>query len=143
MHLTWKYPNIAVVIYQDDDLFAKSVSHFVSTNGSFIETESMKYIGANTNVNFCKVINRKTVHLRIWERGTGETMACGTGACATVVQLVQKGKIIFIFGNRILITFDFTGWPSNILKKLKMFLYYFQRHECFRKFDQKCETIWN
>jgi len=38
-----------------------------------------------TNVEFVKVLNRKEVKMRVWERGCGETLACGTGACACVV----------------------------------------------------------
>ncbi|MFC2153859.1 diaminopimelate epimerase [Candidatus Altiarchaeota archaeon] len=38
-----------------------------------------------TNVEFVKVINKNEVELRVWERGAGETLACGTGACAAVV----------------------------------------------------------
>ncbi len=38
-----------------------------------------------TNVEFAHVVNRSTIEMRVWERGAGETMACGTGACATLV----------------------------------------------------------
>lgn len=44
-----------------------------------------------TNTEFVKVIDRNTVQMRVWERGTGETLACGTGACATVVACVLNG----------------------------------------------------
>lgn len=44
-----------------------------------------------TNTEFVKVIDRSTVQMRVWERGTGETLACGTGACATVVACVLNG----------------------------------------------------
>ena len=37
------------------------------------------------NAEFVQVLNRSEVNMRVWERGTGETLACGTGACATVV----------------------------------------------------------
>lgn len=40
------------------------------------------------NVEFARVISRNTIQMRVWERGSGETMACGTGACATVVAAV-------------------------------------------------------
>lgn len=43
------------------------------------------------NTEFVKVIDRHTVDMRVWERGTGETLACGTGACATVVACVVNG----------------------------------------------------
>ncbi len=44
-----------------------------------------------TNVEFVKVLNRNTIRMRVWERGTGETMACGTGACAAAVAAVERG----------------------------------------------------
>lgn len=44
-----------------------------------------------TNTEFVKVINRELVEMRVWERGTGETLACGTGCCATVVACILNG----------------------------------------------------
>lgn len=41
-----------------------------------------------TNVEFVEVIDRSTIKVRVWERGAGETLACGTGACAAVVASV-------------------------------------------------------
>lgn len=46
-----------------------------------------------TNVEFAQVVDRSTLRLRVWERACGETMACGTGACATVVAGVLEGKV--------------------------------------------------
>lgn len=43
------------------------------------------------NAEFVRVINSKTIKMRVWERGNGETMACGTGACAAVVAAVENG----------------------------------------------------
>jgi diaminopimelate epimerase len=43
------------------------------------------------NVEFVKVLNRREVDMRVWERGSGETMACGTGACAVGVAGVLNG----------------------------------------------------
>ena len=45
-----------------------------------------------TNVEFVRVIDRKILQMRVWERGTGETMACGTGACAALVAGVLCGN---------------------------------------------------
>ncbi len=45
-----------------------------------------------TNVEFVKVIDRQTLRMRVWERGAGITLACGTGTCATVVAAVLNGK---------------------------------------------------
>ncbi|MBR1809946.1 MAG: diaminopimelate epimerase [Paludibacteraceae bacterium] len=57
------------------------------------ETYSVKSVGPliehlpcfpeKTNVEFAQVLNPGEINLRVWERGTGETLACGTGACAT------------------------------------------------------------
>lgn len=41
-----------------------------------------------TNTEFVKVIDRNTLRMRVWERGAGETLACGTGACAVLVSSV-------------------------------------------------------
>lgn len=45
-----------------------------------------------TNVEFVQVLSRDEINMRVWERGSGETMACGTGACASVVASVLLGK---------------------------------------------------
>ena len=44
-----------------------------------------------TNVEFATVLDRGTIRMRVWERGAGETMACGTGACATLTAAVLNG----------------------------------------------------
>jgi diaminopimelate epimerase len=44
------------------------------------------------NVEFVSVIDRDNVEMRVWERGSGETLACGTGACASAVASVLNGK---------------------------------------------------
>ena len=43
------------------------------------------------NTEFVRAIDRKNLEMRVWERGSGETMACGTGACATAVAAVLNG----------------------------------------------------
>lgn len=43
------------------------------------------------NTEFVKVIDRHTVQMRVWERGSGETLACGTGACAVAVSSILNG----------------------------------------------------
>jgi diaminopimelate epimerase len=45
-----------------------------------------------TNVEFAQVVDSSRVRLRVWERGVGETLACGTGACATLVAGVLSGR---------------------------------------------------
>lgn len=43
------------------------------------------------NTEFIRVLDRKTVEMRVWERGSGETLACGTGACAVAVACILNG----------------------------------------------------
>ena len=43
------------------------------------------------NTEFVRVVNETTIKMRVWERGNGETPACGTGACAAVVAAVENG----------------------------------------------------
>lgn len=45
------------------------------------------------NTEFVKVIDRRTLQMRVWERGSGETLACGTGACAVAVASVLNGLV--------------------------------------------------
>jgi len=45
-----------------------------------------------TNTEFLAIPNRKRLEMRVWERGAGETLACGTGACACVVAAVLSGR---------------------------------------------------
>lgn len=44
------------------------------------------------NIGFSQIINRSEMKLRVWERGTGETLACGTGACAAVVAAILTDR---------------------------------------------------
>lgn len=46
-----------------------------------------------TNTEFVKVLNESKISMRVWERGSGETLACGTGACAAMVAAVQTGRL--------------------------------------------------
>lgn len=43
------------------------------------------------NTEFVKVLDSETIEMRVWERGTGETLACGTGACASVTACILNG----------------------------------------------------
>ncbi|MBR3742064.1 MAG: diaminopimelate epimerase, partial [Clostridia bacterium] len=43
------------------------------------------------NTEFVRIINKNTLRMRVWERGNGETLACGTGACAAVAAAVKNG----------------------------------------------------
>ncbi len=59
--------------------------------GPMIETHPI--FPRKTNVEFVQVLDKQKVRMRVWERGAGITMACGTGACATLVAGVLNGKI--------------------------------------------------
>lgn len=53
--------------------------------------ENDKMFPERTNTEFIEVIDKTTIKMRVWERGSGETMACGTGACAASVAAVLNG----------------------------------------------------
>jgi diaminopimelate epimerase len=55
--------------------------------------ENDKHFPNRTNVEFVKVLNDKELEVIVWERGAGETLACGTGACASVAAASLAGKI--------------------------------------------------
>ncbi len=64
-----------------------------------------------TNTEFVQVIDRGHVRMRVWERGTGETLACGTGCCATAVACILNGKTqdqveVEVRGGKILVEWD-------------------------------------
>jgi diaminopimelate epimerase len=73
--------NPHAVTYVDD-----TKSFEVEKYGKPIETHPL--FPKKTNVEFVQVLNRNELNMRVWERGTGETLACGTGACATLVACV-------------------------------------------------------
>ncbi len=56
------------------------------------EVEHHRFFPKRTNVEFVRVLNRGEIELRVWERGVGETLACGTGACASLVACVLNEK---------------------------------------------------
>lgn len=81
-----------------------------------------------TNVEFTQVLNRSEVNMRVWERGTGETLACGTGACATLVACVlndftEREITIHLLGGDLNIRWDkesnhiFMTGPAEIVFK--------------------------
>ncbi len=63
------------------------------------------------NVGFMQIEDERNVHLRVWERGTGETLACGSGACAAVAVGRRQGKLasrvrVHLPGGYLTITWD-------------------------------------
>lgn len=63
----------------------------IETLGPAIERHEM--FPRKTNVDFVQIIDRENVKLRVWERGAGPTLACGTGASGTVAVLYKKGLL--------------------------------------------------
>ena len=63
----------------------------VAKDGPVIENHSR--FPRRVNAGFLQVIDRGHVRLRVWERGAGETLACGTGACAAVVAGIRRGLL--------------------------------------------------
>jgi diaminopimelate epimerase len=77
-------------------IFVDAVDDFpVQRVGSKIETHSL--FPKRTNVEFAEVLSENEVKVRVWERGCGETLACGTGACATVV----AGNLLTKLGSKV------------------------------------------
>ena len=63
----------------------------VTTDGPSIEHHHR--FRERVNAGFMQVVNRHCLRLRVWERGAGETLACGTGACAAVVSGIRRGLL--------------------------------------------------
>jgi diaminopimelate epimerase len=63
----------------------------VAEEGPLIESHAC--FPRRVNAGFMQVIDRQHIHLRVFERGAGETLACGTGACAAVVAGIQLGLL--------------------------------------------------
>ncbi|MBP3434324.1 MAG: diaminopimelate epimerase, partial [Clostridia bacterium] len=55
------------------------------------QLENSEYFPEGINTEFVRIVNKATIKMRVWERGSGETWACGTGACAAVVAAVLGG----------------------------------------------------
>jgi diaminopimelate epimerase len=69
-------------------VYTENIEEAVTAFGPLIERHPMFPQGIN--VEFVRIINKNLIEMRVWERGSGETMACGTGACACVVASVLK-----------------------------------------------------
>jgi diaminopimelate epimerase len=63
----------------------------VTKDGPVIENHSR--FPQRVNAGFMQIIDRHRIRLRVWERGAGETLACGTGACAAVVAGIRRGLL--------------------------------------------------
>jgi diaminopimelate epimerase len=79
--------------------------------GARIEIHSI--FPEQANIGFVKVINENQIQLKVWERGVGMTLACGTGACAAVVAAVRQKRV----KNKVRVQVDggelFIDWEKN------------------------------
>jgi diaminopimelate epimerase len=81
----------------------------VTTEGPQIEDHAR--FPRRVNAGFMQVLNRHAIRLRVWERGSGETLACGTGACAAAVAGIRMGLLdspvtVYARGGRLRIRWD-------------------------------------
>lgn len=96
--------NPHVIIYMDD------IDHLeIEKIGP--KFENHERFPKRVNTEFVKVLDRNTVQMRVWERGSGETLACGTGACAVAVACILNGltedKVtVKLLGGDLLIEWD-------------------------------------
>jgi diaminopimelate epimerase len=63
----------------------------VASEGALIEHHAA--FPARVNAGFMQIVDPHTIKLRVWERGVGETLACGTGACAAAVAGIRRGRL--------------------------------------------------
>ena len=116
------------VIFLDDEESLETVP--LAKWGSAVENHPL--FPAKTNVEFIKIIGGQ-LHMRVWERGVGETLACGTGACASAVCAISLSKInsndvkVFLPGGMLSILWEGQGHPVFLeggVKKVFEGIYY-------------------
>lgn len=78
-----------VVFVSDDGIFALDDSGFAQLGRQF---EHLPFFPRRVNTEFILPVARDRLKMRVWERGSGETLACGTGACAALVAAVLTGR---------------------------------------------------
>ncbi|WP_026514685.1 diaminopimelate epimerase [Butyrivibrio sp. LB2008] len=78
-------PHCVVFLPENEDL----ANFDIEAVGPLFENHSV--FPNRTNTEFVKIDDKNNVHMRVWERGTGETLACGTGCCATTVACILNG----------------------------------------------------
>ncbi|SDA47759.1 diaminopimelate epimerase [Butyrivibrio sp. INlla18] len=83
--------------------------------------ENHEYFPRRVNTEFVTIDDKNNVHMRVWERGTGETLACGTGCCATAVACILNGHTdtsitIHVLGGDIKCSWDKNPSSSVIME---------------------------
>lgn len=88
-------------------IFVENVKDFpVHEVGKVLEVHEI--FPRRANIEFVEVLNKTTANMRVWERGSGETLACGTGTCASVVAgvlngLLERKTFVHLLGGDLLI----------------------------------------
>ncbi len=92
---TWRVTAVSmgnphcVVFVEDEAVFALEDSEFARLGRQF---EHHPFFPRRVNTEFILPLTRERLRMRVWERGSGETLACGTGACAALVAAVLTGR---------------------------------------------------
>ncbi len=99
--------NPHVIIYLDKDMDIKKLD--IDKIGPLFEKHEAFPEGINTE--FIQVVDGKNLNMRVWERGSGETFACGTGACASAVATIlnnmcDDGVTVHLLGGDLTVTWD-------------------------------------
>ena len=76
--------NPHAIVIQDEFKDVEQTASKIQSSDAFPE---------GVNVGFMQIINREEIRLRVIERGVGETLACGSGACAAVIYGIQRGQL--------------------------------------------------
>lgn len=95
-------PHVVFFTDRQDDVFVRGTGSLIEHHPLFPE---------GVNVGFANVLDRNTIRLRVWERGAGLTLACGTGACGAMVAASRRGLIdrsatMILDGGELLVEWD-------------------------------------
>jgi diaminopimelate epimerase len=97
-------------VYRVDDVAAAAVEALGPLIVSHIDFPQ------RTNAGFVQIVSRTEISLRVYERGVGETLACGTGACAAVVYGISRGWLqetvtVNLPGGKLVVSWAGEGHP--------------------------------
>ncbi|HHX54763.1 MAG TPA: diaminopimelate epimerase [Clostridiales bacterium] len=95
-------PHAVVFVDKTEDVDIRIIGPMFEHNNMFPD---------RVNTEFVQVIDKDTINMRVWERGSGETLACGTGACASVYACIRNGltnnKVtVNLLGGQLIIEYD-------------------------------------